>query len=60
MADKIPYRMAWRSMARTRLPSKATGEVKLINVSVISGIWDGYTLYRDKLGFLYSMRKGRK
>ncbi|XP_025192512.1 uncharacterized protein LOC112592611 [Melanaphis sacchari] len=60
VADKIPYRMAWRSMARTRQPPKPSGEVKLVNVKVISGIWDGYTLYRDEIGFLYSMRKGRK
>ncbi|CAH1737385.1 unnamed protein product [Aphis gossypii] len=60
VADKIPYRMAWRSMARTRQPPKASGEVKLVSVKVVSGIWDGYTLYRDEIGFLYSMRKGRK
>lgn len=60
MSDKIPYRMAWRSMARTRQPPKASGEVKVVNVSVVSGLWEGYTLYRDEIGFLYSMRKGRK
>lgn len=52
--------MAWRSMARTRQPPKASGEVKEVDVSVISGFWEGYTLYRDAIGFLYSMRKGRK
>ncbi|KAL5239591.1 hypothetical protein ACI65C_007001 [Semiaphis heraclei] len=62
-AEKIPYRMAWRSMARTRQPPKVSGEVKLVKVSVISDgmvMWDGYTLYRDEIGFLYSLRKGRK
>jgi len=62
-AEKIPYRMAWRSMARTRQPPKVSGEVKLVSVSVISDgmvMWDGYTLYRDEIGFLYSLRKGRK
>ncbi|XP_022179344.1 uncharacterized protein LOC111039966 isoform X2 [Myzus persicae] len=62
-AEKIPYRMAWRSMARTRQPSKLSGEVKLVSVSVISdgmNMWDGYSLYRDEIGFLYSLRKGRK
>lgn len=60
MADKIPYRMAWRSMARARQPPKESSEVKVVSVSVISGPWEGYTLYRDDIGFLYSMRKGRK
>ncbi|XP_050441870.1 uncharacterized protein LOC126846484 isoform X2 [Adelges cooleyi] len=60
VADKIPYRMAWRSMARMRQPPKASGDVKVVNVSVVSGHWEGYTLYRDEIGFLYSMRKGRK
>jgi len=60
VADKIPYRMAWRSMARTRQPPKSAKAVKLVSVSVVSEIWDGYTLYRDEIGFLYSMRKGRK
>ncbi|KAL4097806.1 hypothetical protein QTP88_022520 [Uroleucon formosanum] len=62
-AEKIPYRMAWRSMARTRQPPKVSGEVKVVSVSVISDgmvMWDGYTLYRDEMGFLYSLRKGRK
>jgi len=55
--------MAWRSMARTRQPPKVSGEVQLVSVSVISDgmvMWDGYTLYRDEIGFLYSLRKGRK
>lgn len=60
MADKIPYRMAWRSMARTRQPHKSSGDVKVVRVLVVSGLWEGYTLYRDEIGFLYSMRKGRK
>lgn len=60
MADKIPYRMAWRSMARTRQAPKSFGEVKVVRVLVVSGLWEGYTLYRDEVGFLYSMRKGRK
>lgn len=60
MAEKIPYRMAWRSMARTRQPPKVSGEVKVTSVLVVSGFWEGYTLYKDKIGFLYSMRKGRK
>ncbi|XP_025411959.1 uncharacterized protein LOC112684582 isoform X4 [Sipha flava] len=60
VADKIPYRMAWRSMARTRQPPKSSGEVKVVRVLVVSGLWEGYTLYRDEVGFLYSMRKGRK
>lgn len=60
MADKIPYRMAWRSMARTRQPPKASGKTKEVDVSVISELWEGYTLYKDAIGFLYSMRKGRK
>lgn len=60
VADKIPYRMAWRSMARIRQPPKSSSEVKLVGVSLVSGMWQGYTLYRDDIGFLYSMRKGRR
>lgn len=47
-------------MARTRQPPKASGEVKVVSVSVVSGLWEGYTLYRDDIGFLFSLRKGRK
>lgn len=60
MAEKIPYRMAWRSMARTRQRPKESGEIKLVGVQIVSELWEGYTLYRDGMGFLYSMRKGRK
>lgn len=52
--------MAWRSMARIRQPPKSCDEVKLVCVTLVSGMWQEYTLYRDDMGFLYSMRKGRR
>lgn len=47
-------------MARIRQPPKSNGDVKLVGVSLVSGMWQGYTLYKDDKGFLYSMRKGRR